>query len=280
MAGVRYARISVVGSGSHRFSAVHLPTGVSLEIRVEASGSELPSWSPDPLATGPGLIELEGGALVLANLILHHDPASRLEHLIHLEDGHLILSHCQLTTPGSSPNLTGDLIAFRSVTTRPISYDSRHPVFSNYSERPVCLVLESLLITNGTALRAELGRGLVALNQTAIAAGDTAIDLVPSRVARSRFDADLSLENCTLTAERTIIRMGRWAGTPPGPDRPWLITSQNCVFISSYDRKTRETALLRADPSALSSGSVFWQAKNDVADADVFAALGDGPVSE
>ncbi len=209
---------------------------------------------------------------------MHHDPASRLEHLIHVEDGHLVLFHCQLTTPVSSPNLTGDLIAFRSVTTRPIPHDIKHPVFLTYVDRPVCLLIESLLITNGTALRAELGRGLVALKQTAIAAGEAALDLIPSRVARWRFETDLSLENCTLTAERTIVRMGPWPGRGPGPDRPWLITSQNCAFIAMYERKTRETVLLRVDPGTLESGSVFWQAINDAADVDVFAALGEGTI--
>jgi len=276
--GARFARVRVTGSGSHRSTAARLPRGIFLEIRVEPTGSEALSFSPDPLATGPALIELEGGALFLANLVLHHDPASHLEHLIHVEDGHLVLSHCQLTTPAASPNLIGDLIAFRSVTTRPFLYDSKHPVFSTYIDRPVCLLAESVLITNGTALRAELGRGMVALKQTAIAAGDVAIDLIPSRVARWRFEADLSLENCTLAAERTIVRTGPWPGLPPGPDRPWLITSQNCAYVATYDRKTRETVLLRPDPAALANGAIFWQATNDAAEVDVFAALGDGPV--
>jgi serine/threonine-protein kinase len=276
--GVRAARVRVLGSGSHRCSAVRLPRGIFLEIRVEPTGVEPPSWSPDPLTTGPGLIELDGGALVVANLVLRHDSASRLEHLIQVEDGHLVLLHCQLTTPVSSPNLMGDLIAFRSVTTRPVPYDIKHPVFATYVDRPVCLLADSLLITNGTALRAELGRGLVALKQTAIAAGESAIDLIPSRVARWRFETDLSLENCTLAAERTVVRMGPWPGLPPGPDRPWLITTQNCAFIATYDRKTRETVLLRLDPAALANGSVFWQAINDAADVDVFTALGEGPV--
>jgi serine/threonine-protein kinase len=212
------------------------------------------------------------------NLVLHHDPASRLEHLIHVEGGHLVLSQCQLTTPMSSPHLAGDLIAFRSLTTQPLPYEIKRPVFSTFVDRPVCLLDESVLITNGTALKAELGRGLVALRQTAIAAGETAIDLSPSRVARSRFESDLSLENCTLAAERTIIRMGPWPGAPPGPDRPWLVTSQNCAFLANYDRPARETVLLRSDPSALVHGSVFWQAINDAVDVDIFTALTDAPV--
>jgi serine/threonine-protein kinase len=274
----RHARVRVIGSGNHRCSAVRLPRGIQAVICVEAASNDPPSWSPDPMATGPGLIELQGGALVLLNLVLHHDPASRLEHLIHVEGGHLVLSQCQLTTPVSSPHLTGDLIAFRSITTQPMAYDFKHPVFSTFVDRPVCLLDESLLITNGTALKADLGRGLIALRQTAVAAGETAIDLSPSRVARWRFDSDLALENSTLTSERTIIRMGPWPGATPGPDRPWLITSQNCAFIASYDRPTRETVLFRADPSALAHGSVFWQAFNDAADVDIFTALSDAPV--
>jgi serine/threonine-protein kinase len=276
--GTRYARVRALGAGNHRCSAVRLPQGIQLEIRVESAGPNPLSWSPDPQATGPGLIELEGGALVLLNFVLRHDPASRLEHLIHVEGGHLVLSQCQLTAPALSSNQSGGLIAFRSVTTQPIPFESKHPVFSTYINRPLCLLVESLLITSGIALKAELGRGLVALQQTAIAAGDAAIDLVPSRVSRSRFEADLSLENCTLTAERTIVRAGPWPGKAPGPDRPWLITSRNCAFLASYARPTRETVLLRADPSALANGSVFWQANNDAADVDIFTALSEGPI--
>ncbi len=275
---VRYARVRVLGSGNHRCSAVRLPRGIQLEIRVEPTGGEQPSWSPDPLTTGLGLIEVEGGALVLLNFVLRHDPASRLEHLIHVEGGHLVLDQCQLTTPVAAPTFAGDLIAFRSVNTQPLPHEHQHPVFSTYVNRPVCLLTESLLITNGIALKIELGRGLVALRQTAVAAGDAAIDLIPSGVARWRFENDLSLESCTLTAERAIVRTGPWPGLPPGPDRPWLVTSQNCAFLAPYEQKKRETVLLRADPSALAHGSVFWQAKNDAADVDIFTALTEGPV--
>jgi serine/threonine-protein kinase len=172
----------------------------------------------------------------------------------------------------ASPNLVGDLLDFRAVTTRPMPDDDGQPLFTPRVDRPVCLLFDSVLITNGTALRADLGRGLVALVQTAVASGESAIELRPSRVAKSRFEADLCLENCTLASERTIVRMGPWRGSQPGPDRPWLITSQNCAFLASYDRRPRETVLLRADPSALETGSVFWQAINDAADVDAFVA--------
>src|SRR5262249_35083387 len=82
----RHVRVLVVGSGTHPFTPVRLPEGITLEVHVEADlrNGRLPSWSPDPQATGPGLIELRGGALVLSNLILRHDPVSKLESLLAL----------------------------------------------------------------------------------------------------------------------------------------------------------------------------------------------------
>ena len=79
-----------------------------------------------------------------------------------------------------------------------------------------------------------------------------------------------------MTSERSIVRLGPWLGLPPGPDRPWLITSRNCAFLAMYDRKTRETVLLRADADALARGTVSWQASDDAVDVDFFTAAGDG----
>jgi len=278
---VGHARVRVVGSGQHRFTPVRLARGLWLEIRVEPfAAAEPPSWSPDPNATGLAMIELEGGALVLSNFVLRHDETSRLPHLIHVEDGHLILSRCRFTAPGSTADYAGDLIVFRSVSTQPFSTDPNRPLFSSPVDLPICRLDETLLITGGTALRAELGRGLVALTQCAIAAGVTSVELLPARVRRDRFKADLVMDQCTLTSERSIIRLGPWSGVPPGPDRPWLITSRNCAFLAMFDRKTRETVLLRSDADALARGVVSWQASNDAADVDFFTAVGDGPAAQ
>ncbi|MFI5459906.1 MAG: serine/threonine-protein kinase [Isosphaerales bacterium] len=275
--GVTHARVRVVGSGRHHFSPVRLARGLWLEIRVEPySVAEPPSWSSQPQATGAALIELQGGVLVLANMILRHEQTSRLDHLIHVEDGSLVLSRCQLISPASAGEFAGDLIEFRSVSTQPRPSDPFRRLFSEPVDRPVCRLVDSLLITGGTALRAELGRGLIALSQCAVAAGGAAIELVPSKVARHRFEADLFLDHCTMTSERSIIRIGPWPGRAPGPDRPWLITSRNCAFLATYDRPTRETVLLRADADALACGTVFWQAADDYADADYFVTAGEG----
>jgi serine/threonine-protein kinase len=235
-----------------------------------------PSWSPREGATGTALIEQEGGALVLSNMIVRHEKTARLEHLIHVKDGHLVLSYCQLIAP-SSPDLGGDLIAFRAATTqaRPLYADP--PLFTFRVERSVCRLVGCVLITGGCALQAELGRGLVALSKCALAAGGTAIELKPANVARRRFEADLVLDQCTVTSERTIVHVRDWPGLEPGPDRPWLITSRNCAFLGPSGGTSRETLLLRGEGDALANGTVFWQANDDAADVDWFIGIGESP---
>jgi serine/threonine-protein kinase len=279
-AGMVHARVRVVGSGMHRFTPVQLPPGLQVEIRVEpTTGAERPSWSPTPQTTGPALIELHGGALVLSQVDFRHDPESRLENLIAVEDAHLVLVRCQLTVPPGSTNVAGGLISFRAVTTRPKSSDPLQGLFTVPVDRPACRLVESTLVAHGTALRAELGRGLVALSQCAVAAGEAALELVPARVARGLFDVDLMLDQSTMVAERSLIRLGPWPGLPPGPDRPWLVTSRDCAFLALSQRRPRETAMLRGDADALARGTVFWQAANDAVDVDLVRAAEDGPAS-
>ena len=277
--GMRNVRVTVVGSGPHRFTPVRLPRGLWLELRVEpVSAAEPPSWSPQPNATGPALLELREGALLLSNLVVRHEETSNLEHLILVEDGHLVLSRCQFIASGTAADFSDDLIAFTAASTREIPNDPEKILFSSPVDRPVCRVHESVLITGGTALKAELGRGLVVLTQCAVAAGANAVELLPSRVSRQRFEADLVLDRCTMASEQSVIRLGPWAGLSPGPDRPWLITSQSCAFVAAYERKSRETVLLRADADALARGTVSWQAKDDAVDVDFFIAAADAPL--
>ncbi len=276
-ASVRHARVRVTGSGRHRFTTVRLPKDLWLEIRVEPSaGHEPPSWSPAPYSTGPALINLEGGAIVLSNVVLRDDEPSRLENLIAVEGGNAVLSRCQLTAKASPDGTAQNIISFRSPTTRQDLVDPARKLFDSSVDRPVCLIQESVLITGGTALRAELGRGLIALTQCAVAAGVAGVELVPAKVSRQRFDADLIIDHCTLTSARSIIEMGPWPGLAPGPDRPWLITSRNCAFLAMSDRGTQETVLLRSEAGALASGAVSWQASDDAAEVDTFIAVGNG----
>ena len=88
------------------------------------------------------------------------------------------------------------------------------------------------------------------------------------------------MDHCTMTSERSIVRIGPWNGSPPGPDRPWLITSRNCAFLAMYDRKTRETVLLRADADALARGVGFaGRPRDDAVDVDFFTAAGEAATS-
>ncbi len=278
----KHVRIRVEGSGAHRFTPVQLPRGIQVEIRVDAatpSGAEPLSWSSQPQAAGAALIEVRGGALVLSGLTLRHDSESRLAALISTEDAHLVLSGCQLTTPPSSPGVTGGLVVFRAPTTQPKPSDRLHALFDIPIDRPVCRIVNSVLISNGPALRAELGRGLIALTQCAVAGGEAALDLEPTDVARRRFEADLVLERSTIVSDRTLVRLGAWPGSLPGPDRPWLFSSRNCVFCTLSDRRVRDrdAVLLRADADSLAGGSFFWQANNDVNELDLVTAAGDAP---
>ncbi len=198
--------------------------------------------------------------------------------MIHVEDGHLVLTNCQFTAAGTSGDSAGDLIAFRAASSQPRPVYAQEPLFSLSTERAVCRLTGCVLITGGRAVEAELGTGLLALSQCAVAAGGTAIELKPANVARCRFDADLVLDRCTLAAERTIVRAFDWAGLPPGPDRPWLITSRHCAFLSTASRGTHETVLLQCDGDAAADGSVFWQADDDAAEVDWFMSASAVPL--
>ncbi len=275
--GAKHVRVHVVGSGSHFFTPVRLPRGLWLEVLIDAySAAEPPSWSPRPEASGPALIELEGGVLVLANLVIHQNDRAHIDTLIRVEDTHLVLSHCQLTAPSASGDFAGDLIEFRAATTRRFPSDSLRPLFSTPVDRPVCRLVDSLLITGGTAAQGRAGPGARRAFAVRHRGGAHRSRARPVQGGAARFEADLSLDRCTITSERAIIRLGAWPGLAPGPDRPWLIGSRHCALIGMYDRKERETVLLRADADALARGTLLWQAAGDAADVDHFIAAAAG----
>ncbi|MGZ5997421.1 MAG: hypothetical protein ACXWN0_17335, partial [Isosphaeraceae bacterium] len=278
---VRHARVRVHGSGPRRSSPVRLRDGLVLEIRVEPPvnrDSEWLSWQPGAESRGRALFELHGGTLLLAHVRLRADESAAVDSLIHVEDGDLILHRCQLVAPGGTEARTPRLVAYSAASTRPRLTISHRGVFTSEPDRPVCIIQESTLITGGSAVQATLGRGLVALSQSALAAGTDAIEMIPAPVARGRFDADLVLDHCTLASEANIIRLGSWQGRDPGPDRPWLVTSSNCAFLGSYDRRVSETALLRVDEAAMAHGTVFWQGSGDAVEVDAFTAAVDEPL--
>ena len=278
---VKHARVRVHGSGPRRSSPVRLRDGLVLEIRVEPPvnrDSEWLSWQPGAESRGRALFELHGGTLLLAHVRLRADESAAVDSLIDVEDGDLILHRCQLVAPAGTEARTPRLVAFSAASTRPRLTISHRGLFTSEPDRPVCIIQESTLITGGSAVQATLGRGLVALSQSALAAGTDAIEMIPAPVARGRFDADLVLDHCTLASEANIIRLGSWQGRDPGPDRPWLVTSRNCAFLGSYDRRVSETVLLRVDEEAMAHGTIFWQGSGDAVEVDAFTAAVDEPL--
>jgi serine/threonine-protein kinase len=278
--GVKHARVLVIGSGARRSSPVRLPDGIALEIRVEAparADSEWLSWSPEAESGGRALLELRGGSLLLSQVRLAADEKASIESLVHVEDGNLVLHRCLLEAPPGAETRTQCLVSFKAASTRPREAPAQPGLFATEPARPVCFVAESTMIGSASGIRAELGRGLIVLSQTAMATAGDSLELVPARVARGRFEADLVLDHCTVASETNIVHIGSWPGRGTGPDRPWLITSSNCAFLGTYDRRTSGTVLLRADEEALAHGTVFWRGASDAIDVEAFTAVGLDP---
>lgn len=271
-------RVRVQGTGNHACSPIRMPAGTSLEIRAEppqsAGGAPL-VWSPLESAAGEALIEVHGGDLILSNIGLVRDGGSRLKHLLRVEDGHLVVHRCRLTALGPVETGGGSLVAFRAATTRPLR-DVPGP-FGTVTDLPSCRLIDSVLITGGDALSAEVARGVVALEHCAIAAGRDALTLLPRRVAKGRFEADLWLDRCTLVAGRSSVALGPWPEEAPGPDRPWLVSTQGTAFLDGSNRIPREGVLLRVDPDAFARGVLFWQAVGDAYEVGRFLAGSDTP---
>jgi eukaryotic-like serine/threonine-protein kinase len=142
-------------------------------------------------------------------------------------------------------------------------------------DRPVCRAVESVLITGGDAITAEVGRGLVALSQCAVITGGTAFGLSPVNLDRHWFDADLWLDHRLLAAEKDFVQLGRWPGEAPGPDRPWMVACRDCIFLASYYPTSRESVLLRFEPNVLEMGTLFWQGNGDAYEVANFVARTD-----
>lgn len=272
-AGSSWARIVVQGQGKHRFTAVRLPVGFTLEIRVAStatSEADWPSWTPDLGDAGRPLIELTGGQLMLSKLRIDVPSESRISNVILIEDGHLVLQDCRFLRRGGVESGGASLVNFQAPTTRPVSVAFGRSILNPQVDRPVCRLLGTVLITDGTALTGELGRGLIALSDCAIAADRTAIELVPTEVARHRFDCDLWVDRCTITSDQSILRAGAWYGAAPGPERPWVIHSSNSAYLAAYETGTGQTVLLNGDSESLAHANYFWQGYNDALDVECY----------
>jgi serine/threonine-protein kinase len=276
--GDTLVRVRVTGTGQHPCSPVKLPDGVSLDVIVSPDPSgRTPSWSPAITKDAEALIDVRSGSLALTGVNLSRDGSSRPRWLLRVTGGHLVLRRCQLISRGATEAGGGGLIAFEALGSQPLSAPALGPdgPFDIPVDRPTCRLTESVLITGGEALSAEVGRGLVALWQCAVVSGTTAFNLRPGKVAMHRFEADLWLCRCTVAAERTFVSLGPWRGSEPGPDRPWLVATSQCAFLGRFQGAATESVLLRTDAEAFARGCLSWQADGDGFEVPHFVAAGE-----
>jgi len=269
----RRARVVVRGTGTHRFTPVRLPKGLALEIVVEppsAPNTVRPTWTPVEGSSAQPLIELTDGQLHISGIRIRVEKDSPITNIVRILDGNLLLQGCRFIRRDDENKESAPLVRFEAPTSRPFNTSSGLSILSPQLDRPVCRVVESILITDGTAFKAELGRGLLALSNSAILSGRVAFELVPTKVSRHLFESDLWLDRCTIASDRDVIRAAEWLGTRPGPDRPWLISSSNTAYLTAYPRFADETVLLRGDEDSLAHADYFWQDFNDALDVECF----------
>ncbi len=281
--GVKSIHVRVLGSGTHPFTPFKAPEGVSIAIEAAVpalGGGALVGWSPNIGSTSDqdaedALIEVRGGDLMLRSVQLGRGATPQPKWLVRVVDGCLAIDRCRLIATSSGPGAAGGLIAFEAPGSKPFQRGAG--LFKTAVNRPVCRIVDSVLISGGDVLALELGRGLAALTHCAIAAGNSAFTIRPGKTSRTRFEADLSLERCTVVAERDFFRGAAWPGSDPGPDRPWLISSRQCAYLDGYDRPARQSVLLRVAPGTLEPGAIFWQGQGDAYELAHFQARGDQP---
>ncbi len=273
----RRVRVNVTGQGSHAMTPVAMSPGVSLKIVAQdRPNAERPlGWIAHEDSTDPALISVRNASLELEGVRLGTTSKTEQMAVVSVDHGHLKLSRCLLTAPGSVGPDGGGLIRFRTEGTRGFPEDNSPRI----TDRPTCQVTDCVLITGGSALTAQVGRGLVVLSNCAIAAGTNALRLEPETVRRDRFGADLVLSQCTIAADRDFLSLADWPGLPPGPERPWLVRTDRCAFLDRFQRAAglARPVLLRTEPQGISRGAIAWQSSDDVYDLLHFTALGQAP---
>jgi serine/threonine-protein kinase len=275
---LKKARVLAHGSGTHMMTPVHLPEGVSLEILVDfpsfARNDPL-TWEAHAGSTGEALIDARAADVRMVGVRLKRAAGSSVKHLIRVEDGHLLLSQCWLSSAsstgaeaGAGPPGSAALIAIEARSALSPSAKS--------GDRPVCRLMDCLLLASGDAIVAEVGRGIVALDNCAVSSGGDAFVLSPLVVPRGRFEADLWLDHCTIAAEHNFVRLARWPSSSGPPDRPWLVSSVYTALVAAFGHG-KDTVLLRPDPAAIAQGVLFWQGEGDADEVVHFTASGNAP---
>jgi eukaryotic-like serine/threonine-protein kinase len=279
--GTTQATVQVRGGGNHLTSPIRLRDGLSIAILgdslpVPGSATTMPTFFPKPEAADRALIELHKGDLAIDSLAFSSEGATRPRHWILVEDSVLAIRHCRFRDPGASSSTVGSSIAFVARGTAPIP-PRVGPLVSS-TDRPTARLKDCLIWTGSDAISAEVGRGVVDLQNCLILSGGPAVTLLPQQVDRNKFEADLVLDRCTFAVDKSTILLGPWHGDPAGPTRPWLVWTRRCVFPKPHQTQG-SGALLQVDPDAMARGALFWQSSFDAYDVSRFLASTGPPPS-
>ncbi len=184
----------------------------------------MPTFVPKPEAAGRALIELHKGDLTLANLSFSSEGATRPRHWVLVEDSLLAIRHCRFRDPapnaGASTSDVGASIAFIARGTAPIP--PRVGPFEKETDRPSARLKNCVIWTAGEAISAEVGRGVIDLENCLILSGGPAVTLLPQQVDRDKFEADLVMERCTIAVEDRTECPARPPGRRPDGSVPPL----------------------------------------------------------
>jgi len=274
--GTPRATVTVKGVGTHYTSPIRFAAGLSIALLGENTQG-LPTFVPRPGSAGRVMFEIQGGDLTIAHLGFAADGANRPRHWVLSEEGILAIKHCRFreTAPAGSSGDSGPLIAFQAREIKPMI--PRMGPLVKETDRPTARLKDCLIWTSGEAISAEVGRGVVDLENCLIISGGPAITLRPVDVPRSRFEADLILDRCTIATDKSSILLAPMGGAPTGPTRPWLISSRRCAFPRTQP-PGGAGALLQVDPDAMTRGVLFWQSSFDAYDSlRLLAATGPQP---
>ena len=270
--GTKRVHVKATGEGLHWMTGLAMPDGVSLRVTCTTNGPRPIVWTAAEKASGVALISVKHASLDLEGVRLASTTKSTFGAVVSVDHGHLKIKRCVLTAPGLAETGEGGVIQFRTDGSRPFPEQGQAAI----SDRPTLSITDTVLITGGAAVVADVGRGILAISNCAISAGSNAIVLRPKPVRRDRFDADVVLDHCTIAAERDFVTVGAWKGLPPGPDRPWVIFTNRCVFIDAFRKSPAppRAVLLRSAAEGLSRGVLAWQSSGDVYDLTHFTAGG------
>ncbi len=195
-------------------------------------------------------IEVENGNL---DIIGGEIKSLDFTNLIKIKGGSLRLHDVRLTGPVNALPTFEGLIHFQGgEPARKKEGRERTPILS---------INESVLVSGRSGIAVQ-GSARVRVVQSVIVAGLDAIDLEPGLEKRPKMNLSCSLENVTVAAAQSVVRLGKMPGTTP-PEEPIVIHTRSCAVLNPFGGKA---GLLLSEPESLQRGGLLWQGDQDVFD--------------